>query len=153
MNHIEIKSLPDVIWNANMAFRKTNRPHNILVAEDDHDMRRLVAEVLTHSGYNVDAAQDGAVAWESLQLKSYHLLITDFDMPKVSGVELIRKARAARMALPVIMVSGTMPENEIKQNSSLRINATLFKPFGVEDLLKTVRQVLDAAVSASVLEV
>jgi two-component system chemotaxis response regulator CheY len=153
MNHIEIKRLPDVIWDANMAFRKTNRPHDILVAEDDQDMRRLVTEVLTRSGYNVDAAQDGAVAWEILQLKSHHLLITDFDMPKMSGIELIRKARAARMALPVIMVSGTMPENEIKQNSSLRISATLFKPFGVDDLLKTVRHVLDAAVSVSVLEV
>jgi DNA-binding response OmpR family regulator len=148
-----IKNLPDVGRDTNIAFRKSNRPHDILVAEDDHDMRRLTTEVLTRSGYNVDAAQDGAVAWEILQLKSYHLLITDFDMPKVSGVELIRKARAARMALPVIMVSGTMPENEIKQNSSLRISATLFKPFGVADLLKTVKEVLDATISARAWEV
>jgi len=152
MNHIKIRSLPDVVWDANMAFRKTNRPHDILVAEDDQDMRRLVTEVLTRSGYNVDAAHDGAAAWEILQLKSYHLLITDFDMPGMSGIELVRKARVSRMTLPIIMVSGTMPENEIKQNYSLRISATLFKPFGVEDLLKTVKEVLGATISASILE-
>jgi DNA-binding response OmpR family regulator len=148
-----IKNPPDACCDSSMAFRKTGRPHDILVAEDDHDMRRLVTEVLTHSAYNVDAAHDGAAAWENLQLKSYHLLITDFDMPGMSGIELVRKARVARMTLPVIMVSGTMRENEIKQNSSLRISATLFKPFGVEHLLKTVKEVLDAAISASVLEV
>jgi DNA-binding response OmpR family regulator len=146
-----IKNPADIGRDASIAFRKTSRFHKILVAEDNHDMRRLVTEVLTRSGYIVDAAEDGAAAWEILQLKSYHLLITDFDMPKMSGVELVRKARAARMTLPVIMVSGTMPENEIKQNSSLRISATLFKPFGVEDLLKTVKEVLDATTGARAL--
>ena len=52
-------------------------PQCILVAEDDPVIRRLNAEVLKNSGYRVDAATDGAVAWEALQTKSYDLLITD----------------------------------------------------------------------------
>ena len=69
--------------------KPTTSPHRILVAEDDHDVRRLNTEVLIDSGYHVDAAQDGAIAWDILQIKSYDLLITDYDMPKLSGLELV----------------------------------------------------------------
>ncbi|MGA2029823.1 MAG: response regulator [Verrucomicrobiota bacterium] len=119
-------------------------PHRILVAEDDHDVRRLNTEVLIDSGYHVDAAQDGAVAWDILQIKSYDLLITDYDMPKLSGLELVKKARAARMALPVILVSGKMPMEMLREHSWLQINATLPKPYDIMELLDTVKEVLCA---------
>ncbi|MGA2556670.1 MAG: response regulator, partial [Verrucomicrobiota bacterium] len=83
--------------------------HRILVVEDDGDIRRINTEVLTHSGYEVDAAEDGAAAWETLQRQRYDLMVTDNDMPKVSGVELLHKLHAARMALPVIMATGQLP--------------------------------------------
>jgi DNA-binding response OmpR family regulator len=121
--------------------------HCILIAEDDHDVRRLNTEVLIHSGYRVDAAQDGALAWDILQIKSYHLLITDHDMPKMSGTELVKKVRAARMALPVIMVSGKIPEEMLKEHSGLQINATLSKPYDIMELLDTVKDVLGATVA------
>ena len=144
---MNIKSLSDVGWVTSIAFRKTNRTHSILVAEDDGDTHRLNTEILIGSGYNVDAAQDGAVAWEILQLKSYHLLITSHEMPGMSGIELVKKARAARMDFPVIIVTGTMPENEVKHDSSLQIYTTLFKPYDIANLLKTVKEVLRATVS------
>jgi YesN/AraC family two-component response regulator len=58
----------------------------------------------------VDTAEDGEFGWEALQAKNYDLLITDNNMPKVSGLELVKKLRSARMALPVILASGAMPE-------------------------------------------
>src|SRR5687767_9307408 len=82
---------------------QTSPPRRILVAEDDHSLRRINAKVLSHFGYLVDAAEDGEAAWHALNSGRYDLLVTDNDMPKVSGVELIKKVRAARMALPVIM--------------------------------------------------
>jgi DNA-binding response OmpR family regulator len=123
-------------------------PQRILVAEDDHDVRRLNTEVLTSSGYHVDGAEDGAAAWETLQMKRYHLLITDYDMPKMSGIELVKKVRTARMPLPIIMVSGTMPMEELKEHSWLHIDATLPKPYGIAEFLKTVKEVLSLTVSA-----
>jgi len=120
------------------------RPHGILVAEDDAQVRRISTFVLSDAGYQVDAAEDGAVAWDRLQLKSYDLLITDHNMPNMSGIELIKKVRAARMALPVILISGTMPEDELKAHAWLQINATLPKPCDIVKLLRTVKEVLDA---------
>jgi DNA-binding NtrC family response regulator len=74
----------------------------------------------------------------------YHLLITDNDMPKVSGVDLVKKLHAARLALPVIMATGTFPVEELNRHPWLPIEATLLKPYSVEELLTTVSNVLRA---------
>ena len=112
------------------------------MVDDDISIRQFNVEVLIHSGYAVDVAEDGAVAWHSLQLNNYDLLITDQNMPKVSGVELVRKLRAARMALPVILASGAMPQEELDRHPRLKIEATLHKPYTVSELLTTVQAVL-----------
>ncbi len=103
--------------------------------------------VLAHSGYHVDAAEDGAIAWAALQAKPYDLLITDHNMPKVTGVELVRYLRSANMALPVVMVTGTVPAHELAQNPSLQLAATLEKPFAIAELLDTVENALRATKS------
>ena len=126
-------------------FQSQLNPHyRILVVDDDDDIRRLNTEVPACSGYKVDAAADGAVAWDTLKLNSYDLLLTDHDMPKVTGVELLIKLRAARMVLPVIMVSGIIPTEKLKQHPWLQIDATLLKPYTSDELLATVRKVLYA---------
>jgi two-component system, chemotaxis family, chemotaxis protein CheY len=117
--------------------------NRILVVDDDLTLRLLHADVLIHSGYYVDTANDGEHGWESLQARNYDLLITDNDMPKVSGVELVKKLRAARMALPVIIATGTLPE-ELERHPWLQLAAMLVKPFTSDVLLGTVRKVLHA---------
>jgi two-component system OmpR family response regulator len=119
-------------------------PHRILVVEDDETIRRLNAEVLTHCGYHVDAAADGAAAWDTLQRNRYDLLVTDNDMPEVSGVELLHKLHAAHIALPVIMATGILPE-EFARHPWLQPAALLLKPYSFHDLLGKVRSVLRAA--------
>ena len=86
----------------------TNLRHRILVVEDDRERRQVNAMVLTHAGYAVDMAEDGAAAWEALQANQYGLMITDNHMPKLTGVELLKKLRSARMELPVIMATGNV---------------------------------------------
>ena len=71
--------------------------------EEAGDIRQLNAEVLIDAGYQVDVAEDGASAGGALQRHNYDLLITDQFLPKVSGVELLKKIHVARMTLPVIM--------------------------------------------------
>jgi DNA-binding response OmpR family regulator len=122
--------------------RKTNPTKRILVVDDEPLSRQLNTEVLINSGYRVDAAEDGAVAWQSLNTDSYDLLITDNDMPKVSGVGLLKKLRAARMALPVIMATGTFPKEEFIQYPWLQPAATLLKPYTMGELMGTVEKVL-----------
>jgi DNA-binding response OmpR family regulator len=124
--------------------RPANSSHRILAVDEDRDLRRLYAEALAHPGYSVDVAEDGAAGWEALQVNRYHLLITEHDLPKLTGVELVRKLRAARMALPVVMAAGRLPTQELARNPSLQLAAMLVKPFAVDALLDTVENVLRA---------
>jgi DNA-binding response OmpR family regulator len=122
--------------------------HRILVVDDDRDTRRHYGFVLTRPGYLVDVAEDGAAGWEALNANRYHLLITEHEMPKLTGVELIKKLRAARMALPVVMAARRLPIEELAQNPSLQLAATLSKPFRADALLDTVYNVLRVTAGA-----
>jgi DNA-binding response OmpR family regulator len=124
---------------------RTRRPHRILVVDDESAMRMLMTVVLADCGYHVDTAEDGAVAWEALQANRYDLLITDQDMPKISGVQLVKNLRSSRMALPVVMVTASLPTNELAQNPSLVLAATILKPFALSELLSTVTNALQVA--------
>jgi DNA-binding response OmpR family regulator len=121
---------------------ETNPPRRILVVEDNYAVRRLNTGLLMDSGYEVDSAEDGEVAWDALQLNSYDLLVTENKMPKLSGVDLLRKMFAAQMTLPVIMVSQTMPMDELSREPWLQIEAMLDKSYVVAEFLATVRNVL-----------
>jgi DNA-binding response OmpR family regulator len=117
----------------------------ILVVDDESAVRALMAAILVGCGYHVDTAEDGAVAWEALRTKPYDLLITDQNMPRKTGVELVKNLRSAHMAMPVVMVAGVLPVEELAQNPSLELSATLLKPFALDELLATVTNVLQVA--------
>jgi len=122
-------------------WEKKPSPRRILVVDDDEHIRHFNAEVLTRTGYHVEAAADGAAGWDALNANRYDLLITDHNMPKLSGVELIKKINDARIPVPIILSSG-VPQNE---EVELRLAATLPKPFTIEELLGTVKKVLTEA--------
>ena len=117
-------------------------PRRILVVDDDITSRRLETAVLVRSGYQVDVAEDGAAAWTALNTEHYDLLITDQNMPKVTGVELLKKLHGTRVALPVIMITGVLPQDEFARFPWLQPAATLLKPYSSEKLLGAVKQIL-----------
>lgn len=120
-------------------------PQRILVVDRDPYARHLSADVLIRHGYEVNTVEDGAAGWKELQAYNYHLLITEHDLPKLSGIELVRKLRAAHMALPVVMAAGRLPTRALAQNPSLQFSAMLLKPLPDDALLDTVRIILYAA--------
>lgn len=103
--------------------------------------------MLSRFGYQVDTAEDGDRGWEALHARNYDLLITDNNMPKVSGVELIKMLRGEATALPIIMVSGEMPTEELNRNPWLHLAATLEKPFSGKELLEAVTEVMGESAS------
>ena len=125
--------------------REPNSLQRILVVEDDAAIRRVNTEILTYSGYQVDAAEDGAAAWDALQLNNYDLVVTDNDMPKVTGVELIQKLQAARMTLPVIMATGAPPKEVFTHYGVLPPAIMLLKPYTFNELVTAVKAALRAA--------
>lgn len=134
---MENKSLVDTGCNPNQ---------RILVVEDDPDILLLNKEVLLDCGYLVDAAKDGAAAWEALQLAKYDLVVTDYNMPRLTGVQLIEKIHAAEMSLPVIMATGALPVWEFALHPELQPTAVLLKPYTIAELAATVKEVLQATI-------
>ena len=126
--------------------RISNRSETLLVVDDDPMVRDLEAKILRLHGYTVMEAKDGK---EALRLAgkavAIHLLITDFSMPEVDGLELSRRFREIHPKIPVLMVSGSLPLINTSTGDLDRFE-TLAKPFRFAELLDKVRRLLDAAV-------
>jgi DNA-binding response OmpR family regulator len=122
---------------------RAHPPRRILLVDDDAELRKLYANFLMIAGYEVDTAGDGEAGWEALYAESftpdgYDLLITDNNMPRLSGVGLIKKVRAAGLNVPIILASGNAPDD----TQSLRLAAVLPKPFTGPDLLQAIEKAL-----------
>jgi CheY-like chemotaxis protein len=121
-----------------------NYRQRVLVADGDSHTRAMNALVLMKSGYTVQTVANGADAWKALNGRNYDLLIIEHEMPVMTGLELINKVRSEDMKLPVILMSGTMRTEELKQRPWLQIQATLLKPHTLGELFIAVKEVLSA---------
>lgn len=131
--------------SAGAAFRNTGVLPGILYLEDDAMIRNFYGGVLSRAGYIVDFGEDGYAGWEALQRKQYELLITDHDMPQLTGLELAARVRNAGMELPIILASNCAWLANNDTHAWLRLSSSLQKPFTPDDLLQTVEVVLLAA--------
>jgi DNA-binding response OmpR family regulator len=121
----------------------------ILVAEDDAVIRSLTTRFLRDAGAAVDAAADGERAWFALIHDHYDLLITDNDMPCLTGTHLIERIRRTGRSLPVIIASGAFSVETARDYPHLQINAVISKPFGRLELLNVVKSVLSSCEDAT----
>lgn len=117
----------------------------VLLAEDEDQVRKLVARILKQSGYHVLQANNGSEAY--LTSKGYerdiHLLLTDVVMPEMNGKELYEKIASMRKGMKVLYLSG-YTNDAIAHHGVLNENtAFLQKPFSAVDLLRKVREALD----------
>jgi CheY-like chemotaxis protein len=119
---------------------------DILVVDDDALLRGMMAEWLTQAGYSVREAQDGGAALALLRGAPARLLITDMQMPCLSGAQTLAVVCREFPTMPVIAISGHFDsgagftrETVIKQGAS----KVLTKPFSRDDLLTLVRAVVE----------
>jgi CheY-like chemotaxis protein len=105
----------------------------ILLVEDEVSLRLLALKVLSNQGYQVTCAENGEQAWEVLQDQEFDLLVTDIQMPRMTGNELVRKVLASKPALPVLMMSGYNPEGQVPEEVLF-----LSKPFTPQQLVEKV---------------
>jgi len=132
--------------NGSPAPAQTASSLRILAVDDDIYIREIMVRTLSHLGYeNVDTAYDGADAWKTLNRVSYSLVITDHKMPRVTGLELITRMRCGGMSQPVILISGTMPMEELNRNPDLRVDVKLPKPFTAAELAAAIGHLLRTA--------
>jgi DNA-binding response OmpR family regulator len=108
--------------------------------DDDPALSRLMASLLAHAGYAVDTAGDGEEGWAALHVQRYDLLMTDNDMPRLKGLDLVRRLRTSGISLPVIVVSGSEEIRAVADDATLDLSAVMRKPFNPADLIAQVER-------------
>ena len=124
-----------------------NTKLRILVVDDFATMRRIIRNLLQDLGFsNIAEADDGNTAWPMLQNGSYDLLITDWNMPGMPGLELLKAVRAdARLAkLPVLMLTAEAKREQIVEAAQAGVNGYVIKPFTAETLKAKLEKILAA---------
>ncbi len=114
----------------------------ILIVEDDPAMQSGLRDNLEIEGYDVETASDGAAGLESLSGSLYDLVILDVMLPKLSGFDVLKKARELGVRTPVIMLTAKGEEIDRVLGLELGADDYVSKPFGLRELLARVKAVL-----------
>ncbi len=122
--------------------------HRILTCDDEAYITRAVSMKLQKAGFQVETCADGQAAWEAIERELPCLLITDYQMPRLDGIELCRRVRSheATANLPVIMLTAKgyeMNANEL--TTEHRLAGVMLKPFSPRELLQLVHDTVGAA--------
>jgi putative nucleotidyltransferase with HDIG domain len=115
----------------------------ILVVEDEPDIRDICKRVLVRAGYQVGLAENGVEALERLAADSYDLVLTDLQMPRMGGMELLRILREQHSDLDVIVFTAYTTVETAREALKLGAFDYLAKPNIVDDLQRTVQRALE----------
>lgn len=118
----------------------------ILVVDDSSAIRRIIISALKELGFrNVLEAGDGAQALEVLQGDTIQLILSDYKMPRMSGMELLEKVRASEehRNTPFIMVTAEAQKEAVVEAVQKGVNGYIVKPFKADALGRKILQVLD----------
>ncbi len=124
-----------------------NKDMKFLVVDDFSTMRRIVKNLLHDLGYpNVTEADDGKTALPMLQAGGFDFLISDWNMPGMSGLDLIKAVRSdAKLAkLPVLMLTAEAKREQIIEAAQAGVNGYVIKPFTAETLKEKLDKILGA---------
>jgi two-component system, chemotaxis family, chemotaxis protein CheY len=117
-----------------------------LVVDDFSTMRRIVRNLLKELGYtNVDEAEDGAVALQKLSSGGFDFVVTDWNMPNMTGIELLRAIRAtAQLAhLPVLMITAEAKKENIIEAAQAGASGYIVKPFTAVTLSEKMSKIFE----------
>lgn len=119
------------------------RQLNILLADDENEIATIVGALLRRAGHTIDVVNDGTAA--VLKLKEtpgrYDLLITDGNMPELSGIQLIEQLPQLDFHGKVVLLSGYLTEDLQETYEGLPIDKIIQKPFPLADLTKVVKEI------------
>lgn len=143
-----IKPSPDTeeLRPARQEASASSATKTVLVVDDEQDIVAIVSTYLTKGGYAVQGLSDSRAALEAIRRQPYafDLLVTDMDMPHVSGESLCRQVHALRPDLPMILMTGYDRYVDKQQLVALGIDTVLTKPLERHVLMATVGRLLDA---------
>ena len=111
----------------------------LLLAEDERELSNALVTILKHSNYSVDAVYNGADALDYLETGLYDGVILDIMMPRVDGIEVLRRLRAAGNAVPVLLLTAKSEVDDRVLGLDCGADDYLTKPFATRELLARIR--------------
>lgn len=111
----------------------------ILLAEDEHDLKRALVAVLTHTGYDVDAVENGAEAVKFASKYAYDCMVLDIMMPVMNGMEALSKIREAGDRTPVIFLTAKAEVEDRINGLDAGADDYLTKPFAIGELIARIK--------------
>ena len=128
----------------------------VLVVDDKLNMRRTVKNMMRSFGFKIfEEADDGDVALHLIQSQPFDLIVCDWNMPRMKGVELLRAIRADKKYddIAFLMVTGEIEENKVAETIEAEVDSYILKPFKIATLEKKIIQIMTRRRTPSALEV
>lgn len=118
----------------------------ILIVDDFSTMRRIIKNLLRELGFNnTMEADDGSTALPMLKSGNFDFLVTDWNMPNMEGIELLRQVRSdpTLKSLPVLMVTAEAKRDQIVEAAQAGVNGYIVKPFTAETLKEKIDKIFE----------
>jgi two-component system chemotaxis response regulator CheY len=116
----------------------------VLVAEDNPNLRKVIVNIVRKIGYSdVVEAEDGTVAWQKVEAGGVGLVLADWSMPGMTGLELLKKIRAAGpplSTLPFLMITAADTKDSILTAGREGVDAYIIKPFSVKTIVDKIEE-------------
>ena len=117
----------------------------ILIVDDSSTMRRIIGNVVMQLGFSrddFDEAEDGVKAWKILSESQYDIILTDWNMPNMNGLELVKTIRNVNKKVPIVMITTEGGKGEVITALKAGVNNYIVKPFSAEILKEKLDGVL-----------
>jgi two-component system, chemotaxis family, chemotaxis protein CheY len=116
----------------------------LLVVDDFSTMRRIIKNILRQLGFNnIEEADDGTSAWEIINKGGIDFVISDWNMPQMTGIELLRKVRASEefADMPFLMVTAEAQQENVIEAVQAKVSNYIVKPFTAETLKQKIDKI------------
>ncbi|WP_291323368.1 chemotaxis response regulator CheY [Desulfonatronospira sp.] len=123
-----------------------NKNMRVLVVDDFSTMRRIIKNILRQLGFNnIVEADDGTTAWEILNKDKIDFIVSDWNMPKMTGIELLRKVRSSEefADIPFLMVTAEAQQENIIEAVQAKVSNYIVKPFTADTLSQKIEKIFD----------
>jgi two-component system chemotaxis response regulator CheY len=128
-----------------MALVLKDKNYPVLVVDDFSTMRRIIKTALKQMGIeDITEAEDGKIALQKLKLKDFKLIISDWNMPNLMGIDFLRRVRADEKYkhIPFLMVTAEARKDNVLEAAKAGVSNYITKPFTAEDLQKKIENIV-----------
>ena len=111
---------------------------SLLITDDDRDFRETLREVFASRGFDTVLAEDGQEALQIVRCRHIHIVLLDMHMPRLTGLETIRRVKQLRAVVPCILISAKLDEDLAEEARQADAFTSLSKPISLPEMTQTV---------------